>query len=455
MTNPSQVIDDYVQSHLDQSISELTELCAQPSVSARSEGVRECSSLIARILERHGFQVQVLETPGNPVVVGHADGKSPNTFLFYNHYDVQPPEPLELWTTPPYEPTLREGAVYARGSADDKGEFIARIAAIEAARNANDGALPCGITFVVEGEEEIGSPHIAQFVREHIDLLQSQAALWEGGGIDTLGNPGMTLGVRGILGVELAVETLSQDAHSGGAHIFPNAAWRLIRAVTSLKDPDEKICIPGFYDRVVPPSEQDLKLIDMLPDTEAWLRQAYGVKEFVGGLTGKDLDRAVFNNTCNIGGITTGYQGKGMKTVIPARASAKIDFRLVPDQDPDDIFARLRAYLDGQGFTDVSLTRLGSMWPYKAPADDPLIELTAESAEEVYQQPYFTEPLSGGSSPVYAFAKPLGNIPVVWAGVGYGNNRAHSPDEHVRLVDFVNGARHIARIINAFPSVIL
>src|SRR5512137_206232 len=156
-------MDTFLQSHLNAFIQELTELCAQPSISARKEGVRECADLVRRILERHGFRVQKFETPGNPILVGHADGVSKRTMLLYNHYDVQPPEPLELWTAPPFQPTLRDGALYARGTADDKGEFIARLAAVEAVRNARGGSLPCGVTCVLEGEEEIGSPNIVQF----------------------------------------------------------------------------------------------------------------------------------------------------------------------------------------------------------------------------------------------------------------------------------------------------
>jgi acetylornithine deacetylase/succinyl-diaminopimelate desuccinylase-like protein len=449
--NDSQ-IDQFLEQGMDGFIAETIRLCKQPSVSARKEGTRECSKLVAQILERHGFAVQSFETAGDPVIVGHMDGKSERTLLLYNHYDVQPPEPLDLWTTPPFEPTLRDGALYARGADDDKGEFMARLAAVEAVRAAHGGELPCGITFVVEGQEEIGSPHIAQFVKEHLDLLKCQASIWEEGGIDQEGNPWTALGDRGILGVELAVDTMGRDAHSGNAHILPSAAWRLLRALACLKDSDEKILIPGFYDAIKPPSPGDLELFEAMPDRETWLRDTFGVTTFVGELTGKDLERAVFNPTCNIQGITTGYQGEGMKTVIPARATAKVDFRLLPDQDPDDIFKKLRAHLDAQGFEDVSVTWLGAMWPHKAEADDPFIQLTARTAEATYGRPYLIIPLNGGSSPTYAFAKPLGGIPIVTAGVNYGNNKAHAPDEHVRLIDFLNAARHIARIVDGFAG---
>jgi acetylornithine deacetylase/succinyl-diaminopimelate desuccinylase-like protein len=451
MVETYEAIDQYIKDNLDRYIKETARLCAQPSVSAKGEGMRECAALVGEILTEHGFEVQQFETPGNPVVVGKAAGKSPRTLLCYNHYDVQPPEPLELWTSPPFEPTVREEALYARGAKDDKGELIARLAAVDAVREANGGELPCGIMFVVEGEEEIGSPHIAQFVQEHLDLLKSHGSIWEEGGIAADGSPVLSLGVRGVLSVELSVEKMSRDAHSGGGSVLPNAAWRLVWALGSLKGLDERIRILGFYDRALPPSPLDLELLDSRPSEEDEMRKQLGVKEFLRGATGKQFNRAVFEPTCNIAGIGAGYQGSGMKTVIPARASCKLDFRLVPEQDPEDIFARLRSHLDAEGFQDVEVKWLGAMWPAKASPDDPLVELTARTGKEVYGKEATIIPISGGSSPVYAFALPL-HIPVVNAGVGYSGSRTHAPDEHVRFGDFVNGARHIARIMDGFAG---
>jgi acetylornithine deacetylase/succinyl-diaminopimelate desuccinylase-like protein len=450
-------IDAYLTARLGEYIADAARLCAQPSVSAQRVGLDECSVLVAAMLERRGFDVRRVPTPGAAVVVGRLRGRSDRTMLFYNHYDVQPPEPLDLWTSPPFEPAVRDGALYARGAKDDKGEFVARLAAVDAVRAADggtsvpDGVPPCGILFVVEGEEEIGSPHIAQFVRDHRDLLTCHGAIWEEGGTDAAGRPQVSLGRRGVLSVELVAETMQRDAHSGQAHVLPNAAWRLLHALATLKGPDERIRIPGFYDAARPASPRDLELLEALPDYEGRLRQTYGVKAFVRDLSGAALSRAVFEPTCNIQGITSGYQGVGSKTVIPARASAKLDFRLVPDQDPRDIFARLRAHLDREGFADVQAIWHGAMWPSKVSPDDPLVSLTARTGEEVYGKPSVLHPMGGGSSPFYAFAQPLG-IPVVTAGVGYADNRTHAPDEHVRLGDFLNAARQIARILEAFPG---
>lgn len=449
----SSAIDRFLQENLEAYLQETIGLCAQPSVSATGEGVGACAGLVERTLQQHGFQTWKIEGYGNPVVVGRAQGQSERTLLFYNHYDVQPPEPLELWDSPPFEPQIREGKLYARGAKDDKGEFMARIAAVDAVRAAHGGELPCGVLFVVEGNEEVGSPGIARFVQDHLDLLRCDGAIWEEGGIDFEERPGTSLGRRGILAVELEVQTLSRDAHSGSAHILPSAAWRMVRVLASLKDENERILIPGFYDDVKPISELDLELFRRLPDNEPYLRETFEVRGFVGGLTGFELKKAVFNPTCNIQGITTGYQGPGNKTVIPAKASAKLDFRLVPDQDPTDILQKLRAHLDAEGFTDVHITYTDYMFPAKSEADHPLVRLAAKAAEEVYQKPYQLIPLTGGSSPVYAFARPLG-IPVIDAGVGFGiSNRTHAPNENIRIQDFHNAARHIARILDGFAGI--
>jgi acetylornithine deacetylase/succinyl-diaminopimelate desuccinylase-like protein len=454
MTASLQRIDSFLESNLDRYLADLSRLCAQPSVSARREGTAECAVLVAQLLEKYGLRARIIPTDGDPVIVGQITGQSARTLLCYNHYDVQPPEPLDQWQSPPFEPTIRDGRFYARGARDDKGEIVARLAALDAARRANDGQLPCGVTFVVEGEEEIASPHIAPFVRDHIDLLKCDGALWEEGGLNDQEQPTMGLGCRGILYVELAVETLARDAHSGAASLLPNAAWRLLRALATIKDDHERVVIPGFYERTLPPTALDEQLMDAMPDPEPAARAAYAVKHFVRGLTGRALNRAVFSPTANLAGLASGFQGEGLKTVIPARASAKLDFRLVPDQDPEEIFGKLRAHLDAQGFADVQLTRLGQMWPYKAAGDHPLIKLTVEAAEMVYRKNYQLVPMFGGSSPIYAFARPLGNIPVISAGVGFGlNSRAHAPNENIRLIDFLNAARHIARIMDGFAEV--
>ena len=348
-------VDAYIDAHLDEWIAELSRLCRQPSVSARGEGIAECALLVADLLQNRGFQAEVSPTyGGHPVVLAHAQGATTGrTLLCYNHYDVQPPEPLELWHSLPFAPELRDGKLFARGAKDDKGDFMARLAALDAL-HAVHGQYPCAITFLVEGEEEIGSPHLPAWVEQHAGQLQVDGAIWEEGGIDADGHPLLSLGARGLLYVELSVQTLPFDAHSGGANLLPNAAWRLTWALASLKGPDERVRIPGFYARVVPPTPRQEELLAALPSQEASLKEIYGLENLLLGRTGPAVPRAPFDPTCNIAGVGSGYQGAGSKTIVPARALAKIDFRLVPDQDPYEIQALLRAHLDAEGFADVA-----------------------------------------------------------------------------------------------------
>ncbi len=249
-------LDTYIEEYLDQSVAELSRLCAQPSVAAQNLGIEKCAGLVAQSLRERDFDVQIIPTGGSPVVFGERQGRSDKTLLVYDHYDVQPPEPLELWETPAFEPTLRNGRLYARGVADNKGNFMGRLHAIDAVLETM-GELPCNVKFIVEGEEEIGSVHLEPFIAEHQALLSGDVCVWEIGGVDHENVPIQMVGLRGICYVELHAKTANQDVHSGtGGSIFPNAAWRLVWALNSLKDENENIKLPGFYDDVLPPTAQ-------------------------------------------------------------------------------------------------------------------------------------------------------------------------------------------------------
>jgi acetylornithine deacetylase/succinyl-diaminopimelate desuccinylase-like protein len=444
-------IDRYLEMNLDKSIAELSRLVAQPSVGAQNLGMKECAALVSEMLKARGFDVRVMDTQGAPVVFGERKGKSDRTLLIYNHYDVQPPEPLELWVTPPFEPSLRDGKLYGRGVSDDKGHIVSRLHAIDALLDA-DGELPCNIKFIIEGEEETASVNLYKFVVDNQELLKADACMWEFGGVDHTDTPVQYLGLRGICYVELSIDLLSTDVHSGlGGSIFPNAAWRLVWALNSLKGPDERILIPGFYDNIKKPSARDVELLSALDDPTEDYKSRYGVPYFIKGLTGGvDLKvEEIFSPTCTICGLTSGYQGPGSKTVLPARASAKVDFRLIPDQDPADILKKLRAHLDAQGFTDVQITDLGGDAPARTDPDNPFIQLVAKLAEEVYEMPQKLIPMSGGSGPNHPFVHILG-LPVATAGLGYPDTKAHAPNENIRLDLYLKHARHMARIIKEF-----
>ncbi len=446
-------LDAFLDQNLDRSIEELKQLVAQPSVGAQNWGLTECAQLVAAMLSKRGFNVEIMDTLGAPVVLGQCQGKSDRTLLIYNHYDVQPPEPLELWESPPFEPALRDGKLYGRGVSDDKGHIAARLLAIDALLDTY-GELPCNLKFIIEGEEETASINLFDFVRRNKEWLKADACIWEFGSVDHRGVPMEYLGLRGICYVELSVETAATDVHSGlGGSILPNAAWRLAWALNTLKGPDERIRIPGFYDKVRPPSERDRELMAALPEVADEYKRRFGNRQFIKGLTG-GLDlriEEVFTPTCTICGLTAGYQGPGSKTVLPARASAKVDFRLVPDQDPQEVFRLLRTHLDAQGFQDVRITYLGDDPPARTDPDDPFVQLVARTAEDVYETPMQLVPMTGGSGPSYPFVHDL-HIPVATAGLGYPNGKAHAPNENIRLDLYLKHARHMARIISEFAG---
>ncbi len=450
MTLDTAALDDYVHSHVAEWMEELRALCAIPSVSARHEAIEPCAAMVSQMLERRGFKTTTSNVAGgHPVVLGHASGsKSTRTMLFYNHYDVQPPEPLELWDSPPFDLTERDGAVYARGSKDDKGEFVARLAAIDSLR-AITGGHPCDLTWLAEGEEEIGSPHLPDWVAQHGADLKADAAIWEEGQIDDDGRPIVRLGARGMLYVELSVHTISRDAHSGSANLLPNAAWRLIWALNSIKGSDGRIRIEGFYDDARPPTAAEEAMLEVLPNTSGAYLREFGLDKLLDGVT--QVERAFFTPTANIAGLGGGYQGEGSKTVIPADARAKMDFRLVPNQDPDDILDKLRRHLKASGFEDVRVEVLGAEPPGVTDSSAHVVRMSAEVAEEVYGKPALIVPLTGGTTPMFLFTNR--GVPVINPGVGWGSrNRAHSPNEFMRLSDFENAARHIARLLARFAT---
>ncbi|MBN1265352.1 MAG: M20/M25/M40 family metallo-hydrolase [Anaerolineales bacterium] len=453
MNASMEMLDGAVKQNEEKILEELAVLCRQPSISAQAVGIEETAQLTASMLRKRGFDTQILPTNGFPVVYAERKGISDRTLLFYNHYDVQPPEPLDLWTTPPFEPEIREGKMFARGVSDDKGHFMARLAAIDSFL-ALEKELPCTIKFLLEGEEEIGSVNLGAFIRENKELLAADGCIWESGGVDENDIPEQQAGMRGICYVELVARTAGQDAHSGlGGSIFPNAAWRLVWALNTLKDQNERIQIAGFYDKVVPASDRDMELLADLPDNAPALKEGYGLDGFLLGLEGgvEFQRRAIFEPTCTICGLTAGYQGPGSKTVLPAEARAKIDFRLVPDMRPEDVLEQLRTHLDAHGFADIKIHFLGGNPAGRTPIDNPFLELVVQTAEEVYGVPQRIVPMSGGSGPNYHFLEVL-HIPVAMAGIGYPGENIHAPDEHIRLEDLYKGIQHTIRIIRAFAE---
>jgi len=431
-------LTSYLESQADEAQALLEQLCRQPSIAAQGLGIAEMANLTESLLREAGFRAQQLVAGGAPpAVYGELRGRSDYTVLLYNHYDVQPPEPLELWHSPAFEPTVRDGKLYARGASDNKGEIAARLAAIRALRAAY-GELPITLRWIIEGEEEIGSPHFEAIASTYSTLLQADGCLWEGSSFDPAGRPLLTLGTKGLLYVQLDVQGTGSDAHSGMAPILPSAAWRLVQALATLRTPEGRVRIPGFHDKVRAPSEAQLAALSDQTDMETQMRETFGVEQFVDGLTGIALrERAAFAPTCNIAGLVSGYTGEGTKTVLPARASAKIDFRLVPDQDPHDILAKLRAHLAAEGYSDIQIMTFAAAEPVVTPIEAPFVQRIFKIAETFAGKRPSVIPITGGTLPLLGALRRYVGVPGLCApgNATYWANGAHAPNEHVRLED--------------------
>ncbi|MBI2303365.1 MAG: M20/M25/M40 family metallo-hydrolase [Chloroflexi bacterium] len=440
----------YVDEHLPEFVADVVRLCRQPSISARGEGLTEMAQLVVNAMTALGIQAQALPTAGGPpVVYGEMAGDRPTTLLFYNHYDVQPPEPLELWTTPPFEPVVDGDKLRGRGVADNKGNLAARLAAIKTYL-AVRGRLPLNVKFCVEGEEEVGSPHLAPFVEAHGERLKADACLWEGSGVNWQGQPTVILGAKGILYVELEARGAVRDVHSSLATVVPNPAWRLVWALSSLKDSQENILIPGFYDDVTPLSPQELEAVQAIPPDDQELKESLGLEKLVADVEGfQYIRRHLFEPTCTICGLVSGYTGEGAKTVLPSIARAKIDFRLVPEQRPQDIHQKLKRHLESQGFGDIAVSAVEGVNPARTPLNSPLVRVVVEAAQEVYRRPPVVYPTMAATGPMYLFTSASGGlgIPTASSGIEYPDCRMHAPDEHIRLQDFALGIKHLVAIM--------
>lgn len=447
-----QDVYDYIDRHADEYVERLRALCRQPSIAAQNKGMIETADMVTGLLGRISSDVRLLPTAGFPVVYGAIPGRSSKTLSFYDHYDVQPPEPLELWDSEPFAAEVRDGRIWARGVADNKGNLVARACAVEAYQQVR-GELPLNVKFIVEGEEEIGSPNLPAFAEAHAGLLAADGCIWEAGYKDTQGRPEIYLGVKGILYVELRAAGANIDLHSSWATVVPNPIWRLIWALNSLKDREEQILIPGFYDAVREPTAEEIEALERMGFDEEGQRRQLGLDRFLGGLTGTPLlVKHIFQPTCNVCGISGGYEGPGSKTVLPDRAMLKIDFRLVPDQDPHQVYEQLRQHLDAQGFRDIEIEVLGPEYPARTPMDDPLVEVVVDTARRVYGVEPVVYPLTPGTGPMYDLCQKFG-VPAVSTGVGNAESNNHAPNENVVITDFVQGIKHIALIMESFAAV--
>lgn len=443
--------DAYVRDHTARYVGELGELVRLPTVSAQQSAIEETAAAVLARATRAGVAARSLRVAGGPPTIVGDIGSGERTLLVYDHYDVQPPDPLEEWTTPPFEPTVRDGVLYGRGVSDNKGNLMARLQAIEAYR-ATIGEVPLRVRVLYEGEEEIGSEHLAAFVRAHADQLRADGCIWESGYKDAAGRPTISLGLKGIAYFELRVRGAAKDVHSSQATILPNPAWRLVWALATLKDGEDRITIDGLMDHVRRPTDAELAVLERVPLDEEGTRRIHGVDRFVRGLTGMELKRKhFFEPTCTICGITSGYSGPGSKTVLPAVASAKLDFRLVPDLEPGLVQRLLRDHLDRRGFGDVEITPFHGERPSRWPADSAPAKAAIAACRATYGTDPVVYPLMVGSGPMAQVCDEL-RIPVVGFGAGNAASANHAPNENILVSDYVDHIRAFGRFLHVFAG---
>ena len=444
---------DYARKQQTRFLSELKDLLRIPSVSTLPEhknDVRRAAEFVAQQMRSIGLEnIEVMPTAGHPLVYGdwlHAAGKP--TVICYGHYDVQPPDPLDEWTTPPFEPTERNNNLYARGAVDDKGQMYMHLKALEALMKTGGGRLPVNVRLLIEGEEEVGGESIAKFVREHPQRLKADVALVSDTEMFAPDLPTLCIGLRGMVYTELEAAGARVDLHSGMyGGVAPNPLEALARIIAKLKDENGKVLIPGFYDRVEKPSAEERQAWSRLPFNEEEYRQAeIGSSRLTGEPGFTVQERTWARPTVEVHGIPGGFVGAGGKTVIPARASAKISMRLVPDQEPAEIYDRFSAFVQKNVPAGISLKikQFSMADPIVVRTDNHFVRAASAAMKEVFgKETLFIR--SGGSIPIVAdFEKSL-KIPSVMMGFGLPDDNLHAPNEKFHIPNFYRGIESIIR----------
>jgi acetylornithine deacetylase/succinyl-diaminopimelate desuccinylase-like protein len=444
-------VDAYVEKNARRFIEEYKELLSFPSISNHGlEAVTPARDWIAARLGTYTDRVETFEAGGMPALYAEVPGAGRRKLLLYQHYDVQPVDPIELWDSRPFEAVEKDGKLFARGVADDKADVMARIHALETLKSL--GEIPVTLRFLVEGEEEIGSKSFEAIAHQHADKLHADGCLWESGGFDSAGRPTLFFGVRGLLYVQLRVRMLAFDQHSGFASIYPSAAMYLVQAIASLRDQDMNIRIEGFYDGIVEPTDADLKMLAKIDSDSKERQKLVGYESLIRDPSPDHVvEQLLFTPTCNIAGITTGYQGSGSKTVLPAEATAKLDFRLIPNQDPTDVLAKLRRHLDVGGFEKVEIVWADGEKPVRSDPQSEIGKVTAACVRELHGEPVIW-PFMQATGPMHPVVADLGVPTVMPVGVGRPDNRIHAPNENIRIDDYLNTIRLMCRLWERFGA---
>lgn len=449
----------YIDEQKNRFEEELVEWLRIPSVSPDSQKkgeIKKAANYLAKNLEKAGIkEVKIFDTPGNPIIfASHCEaGDDKPTVLIYGHYDVQPPDPLDLWDNPPFEPTVIDGKLYARGSSDDKGQAFIHVKSVESVLKA-DGKLPVNVKFIYEGEEEIGSPSLVPFLKDHKDILDCDMVLISDTAMFADDTPSITYALRGLTYMEIEVTGPNRDLHSGvygGA--VANPANVLAEMIAKLKDENGVIKIPGFYDKVIELTEEERNEYTKLPFDEEAYKKELGIKETFGEKGFSTLERASGRPSLDVNGIWGGYQSEGAKTVLPAKAGAKVSMRLVPDQDPKEIARLFEKYIKEitPNYVTVKITEHHGGSPSITDINFYGIKAAAKAYQEVYgKEPLFTR--EGGSIPIVADFKKILGVSSILMGFGLDSDAIHSPNEHFRLKDFNRGIKTSARFLEILEN---
>ncbi|HMK80590.1 MAG TPA: M20/M25/M40 family metallo-hydrolase [Xanthobacteraceae bacterium] len=437
----------HIEAQRDDFLKRLIDYVRHPSISAHNLGIREVAELLVAMLRPLGFETQLIPTAGHPMVVARAlQAKGAPTVLLYGHYDVQPPDPLELWTSPPFEPTIRDGRVFARGVADNKGQHLAQILAIESHLKVR-GRLPCNVILLLEGEEEIGSPHIADFIRQHRDLIKADLAVTADGPLHPSGRATLKFGSRGVVSVDLKAKHAKRDVHSGNfGGVVPNPLWTLTHLLATMKNAQGEITIEGFHDAILPPTPEEREAAARLPLDLDEVKRSLGLTRLDAPAERGYYERLCFQPTFTINGLHGGYGGSGSKTVLPCEAIAKCDVRLVAAQDTADILRKIEAHVRRHA-PEVEVIAHGSgMQPSKTPMTSPYAARIRRALAAAHGAEPLIYPAGFGSLPGYAFTKILG-IDAFVTPYGNADEANHAPNENLKLECFYNGIRSGAALL--------
>jgi acetylornithine deacetylase/succinyl-diaminopimelate desuccinylase-like protein len=439
-------------------LAELFDFLRIPSVSAKSEhsrDTRDAAEWLADRVRDAGLDAEVFSTAGHPIVLGEwrGAGEGAPTILIYGHYDVQPPEPLELWTSPAFEPVIRDGRIWARGSADDKGQLFMHVKALEA-HLAASGTLPVNVVLLAEGEEEVGSPNLLPFVKKHRERLAADAVVISDSPMFAEGLPSLLFSLRGLAYGEVRVRAAKSDLHSGAyGGAVPNPAAALSRMIATLHDTEGRVAIEGFYDHVVEWGDEIREEIRALPFDEEAFREGVGAPALNGEAGWSVLERLWIRPTCEVNGLLSGWTGEGAKTVLPAEAMAKISFRLVPDQDPDRMIELLRTHMESvapEGVT-VEVAELHGGRPWKADPTGPLFDAAATALKEAFG----ADPVrvgEGGSIPIVVEFEEVLDCPALLVGFALPGCNMHAPDEWFGVNEFDRGTAALVRLYEELGS---